>query len=260
MTTNDISRKSTLVTVPCFSGAPWNLDALAPLAAYPTRTMRLPEGLADIDRYADFVAEQVADLDSYVLAGDSYGAVISLMLATRRPVGLAGLVLSGGFAANPLPAWKGVAAAASRFANGPLYRQGTLRFHAYQLASGFDAEAEVPLTQRDYRQLFIDNTPRRSYTARVTSVTHFDVRERLDRVDVPTLVISPADDRLVGADATRDLLAGLPHAREIVLPGTGHMFRFTHPTAYARAIVEFLDHDLTTTPPPTFRLDESVTP
>jgi ubiquinone/menaquinone biosynthesis C-methylase UbiE len=36
--------------------------------------MRLPEGLDDIERYADFVSEQVADLDSYVLLGDSFGA------------------------------------------------------------------------------------------------------------------------------------------------------------------------------------------
>ncbi len=195
------------------------------------------------------MADQVGDLDSYVLAGDSYGAVISLVLATRRPAGRAGLVLSGGFAADPLPTWKGIAAAASRLAGDLLYRQGTLRFHAYQLASHFDADAEVPLTQQDYRQLFVDNTPRSSYTARVTSVTGFDVRDRLGRVDVPTLVISPADDRLVGADATRDLLDGLPHAREVVLPGTGHMFRFTHPTAYSETIVEFLDHGLSAAAP-----------
>ncbi|MFN6120031.1 MAG: alpha/beta hydrolase, partial [Actinomycetes bacterium] len=72
--------------------------------------MRLPEGLADVEQYADFLAEQVSDLDRYVLAGDSYGAVISLTLAVRRQRGLAGLVLSGGFASNPLPAWKAIAA------------------------------------------------------------------------------------------------------------------------------------------------------
>lgn len=236
-----------VVGVPCFSGAPWDLERLAPLAErHETRTMRLPEGLNDIDAYADYVAKQVADLDFYVLAGDSYGAVISLMLATRRPQGLAGLVLSGGFAANPLPIWKGIAAAGSRFAGGPLYRQGTLRFHAYQLASRYDADAEVPLTQRDYRRLFTENTPRSSYTARVTSVTHFDVRERLSQVEVPTLIITPADDRLVGPEAAADLLHGLPHAREVVLPGTGHMFRFTHPTLYSRTIADFLEHALRT--------------
>lgn len=236
-----LTTETTLVTIPCFSGAPWDDRQLAPFAGREIRTMRLPEGLHNVEAYADFVAEQVADLHSYVLLGDSFGAVIALTLATRQPSGLVALVLSGGFAANPLPRWKGIASQASRFAEGPLYRQGTLRFHAFQLASRFDAAAEVPLTQNDYRRLFIANTPRRSYTARVTSVIDFDVRDRLDRVIVPTLLLTPQDDKLVGEDAAKEMLAGIPDAREVVLPATGHMFRFTHPDLYGHTITDFLD-------------------
>jgi pimeloyl-ACP methyl ester carboxylesterase len=202
--------------------------------------MRLPENLDSVDAYADGVAKEVENLDSYVLAGDSFGAVISLTLALRQPEGLVGLVLSGGFAANPLPAWKGLAASLSRFAPGPLYRQGTLRFHAFQMASKFDAAAEIPHKQKDFRKLFAENTPRRSYTARVTSVTHFDVVSQLDRVTVPTLLITPAHDKLVGDAAAKQMLDGIANAREVVLPGTGHMFRFTHPTLYAQTIADFV--------------------
>jgi pimeloyl-ACP methyl ester carboxylesterase len=232
---------TTLVTVPCFSGAPWDARQLAPFAGREVRTMRLPERLDSVEANADFLADQVGDLEDYVLVGDSYGAVVALTLAVRRPRGLSGLVLSGGFAANPLPAWKGRAASASRFAGGPLYRQGALRFHAYQLASRFDAQAPFPHTQEDYRRLFVDNTPRATYTARVTSVTRFDVRDRLHLVTVPTLLITPEDDRLVGDDAATTMLAGIPDAREVVLPATGHMFRFTHPDQYAAAVTEFVD-------------------
>ena len=238
----------TIVTIPCFSGAPWAARQLEPFAGRKLLTMRLPEGLSNVEAYADFVAAQVAELDSYVLVGDSFGAVIALTLATRRPAGLVALALSGGFAANPLPHWKGVASRASRFAGGPLYRQGTLRFHAFQLASKFDADAEIPLTQNDYRQLFIQNTPQLSYTARVTSVIDFDVRDRLDRVNVPTLIVTPQDDKLVGQDAAKDMLAGIPQAREVVLPNTGHMFRFTHPDLYGHTIAGFIDDAITATP------------
>jgi pimeloyl-ACP methyl ester carboxylesterase len=238
---------TTIVTIPCFSGAPWAPRQLEPFAGREVRTLRLPEGLNDVEAYADFVAEQVADLDSYVLVGDSYGAVIALTLATRRPAGLVALVLSGGFAANPLPRWKEIASQMSRFAGGPLYRQGTLRFHAFQLASKFDAGAEIPLTQNDYRQLFIENTPRRSYTARVTSVIGFDVRDRLDQINVPTLIVTPQDDKLIGQEAAGVLLAGIPDAREVVLPATGHMFRFTHPDLYGHTIAGFIDEAITAT-------------
>lgn len=236
-------RGLTLVTVPCFSGAPWDQAQLAPLQACPLRTMRLPEGLQSVDGYADFLTRQVDGLSDYVLVGDSFGAVISLTLALRRPVGLRGLVLSGGFAANPLPRWKALAALASRHATGPLYRHLTLRVHARELSSRFDRSAEVPLGRKDYRRLFIENTPPGSYAARLTSVLSFDVRDRLTEVQVPTLLVTPEDDRLVGAQAARDLRQGLPNCREVVLQGTGHMFRFTHPYLYGRAVVEFV-HEL----------------
>jgi len=230
----------TLVTVPCFSGAPWDERQLAPLAGYPMRTMRLPEGVDDVEQYADFLADQVQDLSDYVLIGDSFGAVISLTLGLRQPAGLRGLVLSGGFAANPLPRWKNTAGRATRFTRGPLYRNGTLRYHAHSLASKYDRGAEVPHTQKDYRRLFVDNTPATSYSARVASVISFDVRDQLTKVDVPTLLITPADDQLVGEQAARELREGLPNAREVVLPETGHMFRFTHPGRYGRTILDFL--------------------
>src|SRR5262245_9013260 len=108
----------TLVTVPCFSGAPWDAQQLAPLGSYP---VRLPEAIDEVEGYADFVAAQVADLSDYVLVGDSFGAVVSLTLALRQPAGLRGLVLSGGFAANPLPKWKSVAGSSSRYLGEALY-------------------------------------------------------------------------------------------------------------------------------------------
>jgi len=232
--------RPTLVTVPCFSGAPWDERQLAPLRGYAVRTMRLPESVDDVDHYADFLATQVEGLTDYVLVGDSFGAVISLTFALRQPTGLRGLVLSGGFAANPLPRWKNGAGRASHYVRGPFYRNGTLRYHARSLASRFDRDAEVPHTQNDYRQLFIENTPAESYSARVSSVISFDVRDQLTKVNVPTLLITPADDLLVGEQAAQELREGLPNAREVILPDTGHMFRFTHPDLYGRTIVDFL--------------------
>ena len=104
MTSDDATKSQlpTIVTVPCFSGAPWDLEKLKPISYLPLKTMRLPEGQDDIEQYADFVAQEVAESDCYVLVGDSFGAVVSLAIATRRPPGLTALILSGGFAANPV--------------------------------------------------------------------------------------------------------------------------------------------------------------
>ncbi|MCJ1710674.1 alpha/beta hydrolase [Clavibacter michiganensis subsp. phaseoli] len=230
----------TLVGVPCFSGAPWDFAPLSALAAHPSRAPRLPDDAATVDEAADAVEEAVADLPLYVLVGDSFGAVVSLALALRRPPGLAGLVLSGGFAADPTPAWKTRAAGLAGRVPRLAYEQGVLRFHAAQLASRFDADAPHPLTRRDYRELFRVHTPADAYANRVGAVVGFDVRARLHRIDVPTLLITPEDDRLVGPAAARALRDGLPHARELVIPRTGHMLRFTHPDDYAEAVDAFV--------------------
>lgn len=234
--------RATVVTVPCFSGAPWSLDQLTPLADHPLRTMRLPERLDGIEAYADFVAEQVADLDEYVLVGDSFGAVVALAFATRRPAALRALVLSGGFAANPVtnPLVKAKVSAA-RFLPGGLYRQVTLRFHAQSLASPHDRDGQVPWSQADSRALFLENTPWESYVARAKAAFSADYRDRLQAVEVPTLILTPSYDHLIGEDAAKLMLAGIPDAQEVVLEDTGHMFRFSHPVTYARAVHDFLE-------------------
>ena len=50
----------------------------------------------------------------------------------------------------------------------------------------------------------------------VASVVSFDVRDQLGKVSVPTLLLTPADDHLVGEQAARELREGLSNAREVV--------------------------------------------
>ena len=228
--------------IPCFAGAPWQLDQLTHLQDRPLRTFRLPDDVHDLETLADFVAEQVSDLESYILVGDSYGAVTSIAFATRQPKGLRGLVLSGGFARSPItsPFLKTLAGLAPFFP-GPFYRQTTLRIHAAQLASAFDKEGEIPWSTARSRAFFVKQTPHRAYVNRIRSIEKVDYANRLEKIDVPTLILTPAEDKLIGKEAAGILLAGIEGSREVVMPRTGHMFRFSHPGAYSLEIKEFLD-------------------
>jgi pimeloyl-ACP methyl ester carboxylesterase len=235
------SAMPTIVTIPCFSGAPWELDKLTPLAGWPLRTMALPDGGDSIETYADYVTEQVADLEDYVLVGDSFGAVVALAVAVRQPSGLRGLVVSGGFAANPVTSRIGRAKiGAARFLPGQLYRQLTLRLHAAALASPFDMEGDYPLSERDTADLFREHTPWRSYTARAKAAFSADYRSQLASIDVPTLILTPEHDTLIGEDAASILRRGIRDSVEHVIARTGHMFRFTHPVTYSRRIADFM--------------------
>jgi pimeloyl-ACP methyl ester carboxylesterase len=67
------------------------------------------------------------------------------------------------------------------------------------------------------------------------------LRERLHRVDVPTLILWGADDRFVAADhygaAYR---AAIPGARLETIPGAGHFPHLERPDAMAERIAAFL--------------------
>lgn len=246
--TQEIARpgmEPTLVFVPCLSGAPWDLDALTPLRGRAMRTMRLPEGLDEIERYVHVLVDEVADLDEYVLVGDSFGAMIALGMAIRQPPGLRGLVLSGGFAANPITnPFLRAGVEAARLLPGSLYRQVVLRLHATALASPHDEDGEVPWTCADSHRLFVESTPWKTYTARTRAALSVDYRADLGRVQVPALIITPSHDQLIGEDAARQMLGGIPDAREVILPRTGHMFRFSHPLTYAQAIAGFVREEV----------------
>jgi pimeloyl-ACP methyl ester carboxylesterase len=250
------NRPPTLVMIPCFSGAPWELDKLTPLTGWPLRTMTLPDGVDRIEAYADYVTGQVVDLDDYVLVGDSFGAVVALAVAVRRPDGLRGLVVSGGFAANPVTSRIGRAKlSAARFLPGPLYRQLTLRLHAASLASPFDAEGDYPWSRRDSADLFRMHTPWRSYTARTKAAFSADYRSQLADIEVPTLILTPEQDTLIGEDAATILRRGIRDSVEHVIARTGHMFRFTHPVTYGQHIADFLQSRIPTTTTATTNAD-----
>lgn len=233
--------ETTLVMIPCFAGAPWQLQQLTHLQGRRMRTLRLPDDVCELETLADFIADQVKDLERYVLVGDSYGAVCSLAVATRRPKGLAGLVLSGGFARSPItsPLLKALAALAPYFP-GPFYRQATLRFHAAQLASSFDREGEIPWSSAKSRAFFLRETPHKAYVNRMRSIETVDYAPQLENIEVPTLILTPEEDRLIGEEAAGILLKGIKGSQEVVMPRTGHMFRFSHPGAYSLEISQFL--------------------
>jgi pimeloyl-ACP methyl ester carboxylesterase len=206
------------------------------------RTLRLPDDVRDLETLANFIVDQVKDLQSYVLVGDSYGAVASIAVATRQPKGLKGLVLSGGFAKSPItsPLLKTLAALAPFFP-GPFYRQTTLRFHAAQLASSFDQEGEIPWSTAKSRAFFIKETPHKAYVNRVRSIETVDYTPLLKKIDVPTLILTPEEDKLIGKAAAQILLKGIKGSQEFILPRTGHMFRFSHPGAYSLEVRKFLE-------------------
>jgi len=62
----------------------------------------------------------------------------------------------------------------------------------------------------------------------------------LARLDVPTLVVCGAKDRVTPLEHSRDMESRLPHGRLVVLEGAGHLAFAERPDEFARIVHEFL--------------------
>ena len=59
-------------------------------------------------------------------------------------------------------------------------------------------------------------------------------------IETEVLLLQGDRDRIVPISNYRMLLAQLPHARGLLMPGVGHQPHFTHPEWLAQAIGDFL--------------------
>jgi non-heme chloroperoxidase len=71
------------------------------------------------------------------------------------------------------------------------------------------------------------------------AVWRFDLRERLDRVALPTLVMCGAEDRSVKPEHAQALAHGIPQATLQTFPGAGHLVVLERAEQIAPAVTEF---------------------
>jgi pimeloyl-ACP methyl ester carboxylesterase len=80
------------------------------------------------------------------------------------------------------------------------------------------------------------NTDWRTMRTFRLAMAGFDVRNKLDGVRIPTIVIHGTDDTLFPVDVARDLVRALPQAELRLVPGAGHALPLTHGHAVIAAV------------------------
>ena len=172
-------------------------------------------------------------LDRYVLVGHSMGGKVAQLLASRRPAGLAGLILVA-----PSPAQGKQLAAAER--------DGMMSAYANADAAGWTIDnvlSERALSP-DLRQKVIAGSVEGAPAAKAAwpaSVIAEDVSADLARIDVPVLVIGGEKDKVDSVEMLRSIvMPSLPGAVLAVIPGVGHLLPLEAPVDVARHIAHFL--------------------
>ncbi|MGN8000480.1 alpha/beta fold hydrolase [Sphingomonas sp.] len=189
---------------------------------------------------ADLAADALGVIDAlglkrYVLIGHSMGGKVAQWIAAQRPDALIGLVLVAPAPPTPivLP---------------DLARE--MMASAYDSRSSVEATidqvlAGSPLSPVDRAQVIADSLrgAPQAKKAWPGATSLEDITALVHRIDVPTLVISGALDRIdTPATLEAELLPRIPHATLHILPNAGHLSPLEAPAALATLIAGFVDH------------------
>lgn len=173
------------------------------------------------------------ELESYILVGHSMGGKAAQLAASRRPRGLAGLVLVAPAPPTPLAL--------------PLdARQGMV--HAYDSRESIVATVQQVLapgglSDGDLDTVIADSLAGAS-PAKVAwplATSQEDITAVVPKIDVPVIVISGEHDRVDPPEALRrELLPRISQARLVVLPGRGHLSPLEAPADLTNIIKAFV--------------------
>jgi 3-oxoadipate enol-lactonase len=170
------------------------------------------------------------DVDRFCYAGVSIGGAIGQQLALTVPDRLDRLAIIASAArfADP-PSWT-VRAAQVR-------EQGTEVLVPSRTGTWFTAEwAEQEPAAAERLLDMLRATPAEGYAACCEAIGVFDVRDRLQDITAPTLVVAGAEDPATTVDMVRLLADGIPESEFVVVPGAAHLPNATHPGAVDAAL------------------------
>jgi pimeloyl-ACP methyl ester carboxylesterase len=186
------------------------------------------EARDDIFSYADWVAECVREIGGCdVLAGHSMGGAITMALALIQPQRLRGLILIS----------TGARLGVSQAILDLCHKGSTIKVaeHLAKYAYG----PLTPMTQiRQWYQIF-GTTTCQTYLRDFTACQHFDIRERLGEITLPTLVVCGLDDRLTPYKFSEFLASHLTNAQLHGIPAAGHMVMLEQPEPFNLAVADF---------------------
>ena len=214
-----------------------------------TLTPDLP-GYGDVATVSPYNAETLADAlaaalpDHAAVCGWSLGGMVALALAARHPHKVNRLIL---VATNPAfvtrPDWPhGLAPEVlAEFAQSLAddYKATLLRFLSLQARGGDQARAVIEHLRGS---VFLRGEPRSTtLAAGLDLLRDVDLRDTVEKVHCPVLVMHGTHDKLCPPEAGRWLAEKLPNARLALNPHAAHAPFLSHPDWFTSTLKDFLN-------------------
>ncbi len=176
-------------------------------------------------------------VDRFGYAGCSLGGAVGVQLALTAPQRVSSLALVSCAPRFGTPdAWRQRGVVVRTNGLDPIARSTPERWFTAGFAGAQPAIVEWAVQM-------VRTTDPGCYIASCEALASYDAKTDLDRIGVPTLVVSGAEDETTPPADARALVAGIPDARLAIVPGASHLT----PVEQPGAVTELLIKHFTTT-------------
>ena len=183
-------------------------------------------------------------IEQATLVGNSAGGTVSMLTALKYPERVTSLILvdPAVYAGGGAPAWIRPLLGTPQFDHlGPLFaRQLEAQGTEFLKTAWHDPSKITPEIFEGYQQpLQVENWDKALWELTVSS-RESGLAERVSEFDLPILVITGDDDRIVPTEQSLRLAEELPNAELAVIPQCGHVSHEECPTEFMQAVTDFL--------------------
>lgn len=186
-------------------------------------------GHQTIVHYAqDIVALMDAlELPQAILMGHSMGGAIAQWLTIEYPKRVKSLVLIG---------------TGAKLAVNPMMIDGILKdtYETIATVNGWMWAKSASEELREQSAQMMHQTKPSVIQGDYIACDHFDVRDRLQEITVPTLVIAGEHDKMIRVNRSEELAENIPNADFVMLSRAGHMMMLEQPAETVQAIENWL--------------------
>ncbi len=184
------------------------------------------------------------DIEKATLVGNSAGGTIAMLTALKYPERVTSLILvdPAVYAGGGAPAWIRPLLGTPQFDHlGPLFaRQLQAQGTEFLKTAWHDPSKITPEIFEGYQQPLQVNDWDKALWELTVSSRESGLAERVSEFNLPILVITGDDDRIVPTEQSLRLAEELPNAELAVIPQCGHVPHEECPTVFMQAVTEFL--------------------
>ena len=215
----------------------------------------MPKEPVAITRFAEAVEGlcEHLDLGPVAVVGNSMGGFTAAELAIRQPERVERLVLVSAAGISIAKASRATSRVGRLLLSGRgldpehvrsvLRRPGLLQF-AFGLVIRHPTRLEGDLLLEQ-----LNGVGKPGFPDAFHALVSYDFRDRLPEIACPTLVVHGTEDVLVPLGDAREFERRIPEATSLILEDTGHVPMLERPVTFNRALLEFLEQDLSPSEP-----------